>query len=174
MEIKKVLKNEKGEMLYLWLIGILMFLLLFAGMMEILRIRQEARQIRYSVEKEIVAEITNKWKEVYTGVREGYSAAYSYEESTNKWKKMLSGISVISAVKKSLGLDASGRKPANTKQGYLYQVKEIKIHVVEISLLEKEKILEAKGEIIVNMAFSPWGSTFEMTIPIAAKYQKLF
>lgn len=161
-------------MLFLWLIGTLMFLLLFAGMMEILRIRQQVKQIRYSVEKQIVAEITNKWKDVYTGVREGYSASYTYEESTNQWKKILSNISVYSAVVKDLGLDASGKKISNNKQGYLYEIKEIKVNVVEILLLEKQKTLEAKGEIKVDMVFSPLGNSFEVVIPVSAKYQKLF
>ena len=168
----KIIQNNKGEILYMWLLAICLFLILGVALIEIMRVREAAWQIRAAGERAIVSGITKQWKEVFSGVREGYSASFAYEEASGKWKKVVSPISAFVEIKKDLGLNADGQKKFG--KGYFYQIKDFKITMIEALWQNKSQTLEVKGVIKTEMVLGIGGISFSIDIPIQAKYQRIF
>ena len=168
----KIIQNNKGEILYVWMTAICLFLILGVALTEILRVREAAWQIRAAGERAIVSGITRQWKEVFSGVREGYSASFAYEEASSKWKKMISPIPALAEMKGDLGLNASGLKEFGG--GYLYQIKDFKVTLIEVLWQDKSQTLEVMGVIRTEMVLGIGGLSFSMDIPIQAKYQRIF
>lgn len=169
---RKIIQKEDGGILLWGLGGLLLLIILLLFVMEIIRIRATVVQIRDEAEKSVEISISANWDKLYTGVREGYAGTFQYEELSGSWKKIFWPADYKKYVYKDLGLDSLGRKKAENKIGYLYQVKNIKIDTIEVDFKQKGQTLNAKGVVEIEMVFL--NRSYPLTIPISAKYQKLF
>lgn len=171
--MKKAIKNNQGSAYFDLMIFLLLFLMIGGIVMEVLRIENQARQIRIGAEAAITALATDYWDEVFKSTREGYSGAY--QRGASGWQAVFERERVKEEISEVLGLNVQGEK--ETEGGYFYRLNDVEIEEVNTLFREKSQVLKIKGKIKVQI---PWRAVIagipdlELTLNIESAYQMKF
>ena len=161
--MKKAIKNSQGSAYFDLMIFLLLFLMIGGIVMEVLRIENQARQIRIGAEAAITALATDYWDEVFKSTREGYSGAVFERERVKE------------EISEVLGLNVQGEK--ETEGGYFYRLNDVEIEEVNTLFRDRSQVLKIKGKIKVQI---PWRAVIagipdlELTLNIESAYQMKF
>lgn len=132
---------------------LIIFLLVFAGVSEYLRLNIIAKGVRDAVRSSVLAVTVENYDETYNGLREGYAGGYTLDEN-GEWKTKVDQGSVFENLKETLGLNDSGEKLAGENIEYIISNLEIKIFNSEFAPSEVLEELNAQASLILEIPLS--------------------
>lgn len=103
--MRRILKNQDGNMAIQAVVVILVLLLIFSVISEYLRLQIIVKGVRDATQSAVISVATQNYDDVYNGLREGYSGGYAlYGDS---WMSQVDEGAVMSELSVLLGLHFS-------------------------------------------------------------------
>jgi uncharacterized protein YjdB len=159
LEIKKILRDQKGDFA-IWAVVIVMVLLIFATAgFENIRLQIIAQGTRDRMQTIITQMCTDNYNRVYNGLREGYSGGYKLESTT--WTENVDTGDLYAKLDKLAGT-LNGEKAANGKTEYKITNLSAQISNAQFAPTSTDDIQQFTGN-----------ATYTLTVPLSFGWQSL-
>ncbi|MCC0732132.1 MULTISPECIES: hypothetical protein [unclassified Clostridioides] len=180
MEVKEVLRNNRGSSYILGFIVVLIVLMLFAGLCEFTKLRLLTTNIRNALQTATISVATENWSEVYPSLRESHGAAYKLD--SDKWVENTNKGNIEYNLEKILKVERRGSYYAKIGDGEeIYKLSNLRTKIVNRELAPKDvnkaKKYSVETTVDLEIPFS-FGFTnikpFKKEINVIATYSSKF
>jgi hypothetical protein len=128
--MRTILKNQEGNAVLFAVVIVLSLMLLFSALSEYLRLQIIASGVRDALQSSIIAVATENYDEVYNGLREGYSGAYTLD-TQDRWEERVDDGAVWEKLRQKLGLEGQQKFAGSYLE---YELSDLDIHITNVPL----------------------------------------
>ncbi len=150
--MRKVLKNQDGNAALFAIVIVLSLILLFTVISEYLRLQIITSGVRDALQSSVIAVATENYDDVYNGLREGYSGAYTLDYR-DRWEESLDTGAVLMKLSNKLGLIGS-RKYADGYLEYSLSGLDIQLKNAPFALSDNANRFEAVAWVTLRVPLS--------------------
>ncbi|MDT8716046.1 hypothetical protein IAI10_05220 [Clostridium sp. 19966] len=181
MEVKRILKEKRGNALPLACALVLALMIIFSAASEYMRLQLIAKGVRDALQTSIISVASQNYDEIYNGLREGYSGDYTLS-SSDLWESKIDTGDVYGYLDKLLGLEKQGDYHIKyTSKEEEYKLSNLKISFVNAPLApsdpENSKKFKAQAIIDLEVPLSfGWDKLppLQITLKVDAGYTEKF
>jgi len=145
--MRNLIKNNDGSAALWACILVLCFMIVFAGISEYFRVLMITKGVRDAVQTSVIAVATQNYDDVYNGLREGYSGAYTLNASGD-WEEKMDEGEVLGQLSGLLGLSNGEKRNENNLE---YAIRNMKINMINTPLAPGNNQKRFEAEVLLDL-----------------------
>ena len=132
------------------------------------------RNVEEKINQAVIDSVTKNWENVYSSIREGYSAAFVIDESSQIFKELYDVEAVNARIQNHL--DLNGNKKLSPSGKILYTIKNLNVKISNVNFKNNtlDFLISIKAKVELPFNFFALNSSIDIDLKSNSKYSKKF